>query len=221
MGTFIRALPGGPKKVAAQAVFERLREEEGRARDGWRRAKAANEMTSNREELLDGAVDLRAARLGQSADDRQRLVEASATMDESQARLQNTLRMLDDTQRIGGAALEELDRQTKTLQNARGNLDEADTTLGRAGKLIRVMSKRAMANKCIMFGVIGCLVLTIILIIYFKWIKKDDYVPQVVVVTATPTPTATPMPSQSPSPSPDMLFSLKRPATRGKGVWRL
>lgn len=105
---------------------------------------------------------------------------------------------LVELQRLGAASEEEGARALARLQGQRGQLEQADTTLGRldyglsrARSLLGGMLRRALLSKAVLWGVVGVLVLAIALIIFFHWL-----LPLARAVQAL-----SPPPAPAPSPS--------------------
>ncbi len=55
----------------------------------------------------------------------------------------------------------------------RDNLAESDSNIARASRAIRTMANRNMTNKIVLVLVIFALIMTIVLIIYYKFFKKS------------------------------------------------
>lgn len=71
-------------------------------------------------------------------------------------------------QELGVSILQDLHSQRQTILRARDTLHEADDNIAKARRVLATMSRRLMANKLIMFGIIGMLVASIVLIMYVK-----------------------------------------------------
>ncbi|GFR47464.1 hypothetical protein Agub_g9191 [Astrephomene gubernaculifera] len=99
---------------------------------------------------------------------RDRMLSATARLEQSSERLQAGKKMLAETEELGSGILANLASQRETILHARDTLHGADDNISRARKILSGMSRRMLQNKLIMFGIIGFLLTGIILIIYFK-----------------------------------------------------
>jgi len=129
---------------------------------------AFGSSVSQRDELLSGgkrSVELTAEAHGQRA----RLLAANESLQTSTTRLEQTQRIVSDTEEIGVSILGDLSQQRETLQGTRDKLRGVDTDLARSRKILTSMARRAVANKFIMVGIIIALFLFIALIVYIQW----------------------------------------------------
>ncbi|KAG8465293.1 hypothetical protein KFE25_002600 [Diacronema lutheri] len=129
---------------------------------------AFGSAVSARDELLAGgkrSVELTAEAQGQRA----RLLQSTQSLGQSTTRLEQTNRIVHETEEIGSAVLLDLAQQRETLQSTRDKLRGVDTDLVRSRKILSSMARRAVANKFIMVGIILALALFIALIVYIQW----------------------------------------------------
>lgn len=75
-------------------------------------------------------------------------------------------------QELGVSILQDLHRQRQTITHSRDTLHGADDNIARARKVLSNMSRRITTNKLIMVGIILLLLTCIILVVYYKFIKK-------------------------------------------------
>lgn len=68
--------------------------------------------------------------------------------------------------------LQDLHRQRQTIGHARDTLHGADDNISRARRVLTSMSRRITTNKLIMIGIILLLLVSICLVVYYKYIKK-------------------------------------------------
>ena len=68
--------------------------------------------------------------------------------------------------------LQDLHRQRQTITHARDMLHGADDNIAKARRVLANMSRRITANKLIMIGIILLLLVSIFLVVYYKFIKK-------------------------------------------------
>ncbi|KAG2443670.1 hypothetical protein HXX76_002018 [Chlamydomonas incerta] len=129
-----------------------------------------------------------------SSAQRDRMLSATAKLEQSDERLKQGKQLLAETEALGASVLGQLQAQRETIQRSRDTLagdlgagilqnlhsqretivrsrdtlHGADDNITKARKILSSMSKRMLQNKLIMFGIIGTLLAAIILIIYFK-----------------------------------------------------
>lgn len=122
-----------------------------------------------------GASDAARAELGlggdyysTSAGQRDRMLQSTERLQKTSERLQLGKQQLAETEELGVTILGDLARQRETIIHARDTLHGADDNISKARRVLSTMSKRVMANKIIMFGISACLLLGIILIIYYR-----------------------------------------------------
>lgn len=122
-----------------------------------------------------GAGDLARAELGLAGDyystaagQRDRMLASTERLQKTSERLQVGKQQLAETEELGVSILSDLARQRETILHARDTLHGADDNISKARRVLGVMSKRIVANKIIMFAISACLLLGIILIIYYR-----------------------------------------------------
>ncbi|KAG2443669.1 hypothetical protein HXX76_002018 [Chlamydomonas incerta] len=103
-----------------------------------------------------------------SSAQRDRMLSATAKLEQSDERLKQGKQLLAETEDLGAGILQNLHSQRETIVRSRDTLHGADDNITKARKILSSMSKRMLQNKLIMFGIIGTLLAAIILIIYFK-----------------------------------------------------
>ncbi|EFJ49805.1 Qb-SNARE, VTI1-family [Volvox carteri f. nagariensis] len=99
---------------------------------------------------------------------RDRMLSASAKLEQSNDRLQTGKKLLAETEELGSGILANLAAQREVIIHSRDTLHGADDNISKARKILSNMSRRMLQNKLIMFGIIGFLLAGIIIIIYFK-----------------------------------------------------
>eukprot|EP00163_Fabomonas_tropica_P004730 TRINITY_DN1417_c0_g1_i1.p1 TRINITY_DN1417_c0_g1~~TRINITY_DN1417_c0_g1_i1.p1 ORF type:complete len:186 (-),score=42.66 TRINITY_DN1417_c0_g1_i1:227-784(-) len=125
---------------------------------------------ADREALFQGHDDYHVT----SMDQRTRLLAATERLDDSTRRLDDTHSTVLQTEQLGVDILSTLHGQRQQLEGTRDNLRRADENIGRSGRILRSMARRVITNKIIIAFIILVLLASIMLIIYFKWIKKDS-----------------------------------------------
>jgi len=104
-------------------------------------------------------------------DQRRKLIENTGRVDESTQRLMNAHRIAIETEDIGASVVNELSSQKQTLLRTRDNLNLIDENMTRSRRILSAMSRRIITNNFILVGIILILLLAIILVSYFKWIR--------------------------------------------------
>ncbi|GIL75419.1 hypothetical protein Vretimale_8053 [Volvox reticuliferus] len=99
---------------------------------------------------------------------RDRMLSATAKLEQSNDRLQTGKKLLAETEELGSGILANLAAQRETIVHSRDTLHGADDNISKARKILTNMSRRMLQNKLIMFGIIGFLLAGIAIIIYFK-----------------------------------------------------
>ena len=67
--------------------------------------------------------------------------------------------------------LQDLHRQRETIGHAHDTLHGVDDNISRARRVLASMSRRLLTNKVVMLGIILLLVASIVLVVYYKFIK--------------------------------------------------
>jgi vesicle transport through interaction with t-SNAREs protein 1 len=75
-------------------------------------------------------------------------------------------------QELGVSILQDLHRQRQTITHARDTLHVADDNISKARRVLANMSRIITTNKLIMVGIILLLLVSIFLVVYYKFIKK-------------------------------------------------
>ena len=87
---------------------------------------------------------------------------------EQHAKLEQGKRTALEAEGVAIETMKNLQGQREQLERASYNNRDIADNLSRSNKLITTMTKRAIANKAIMFGVIALMVLLMIFIVYMK-----------------------------------------------------
>ena len=74
-------------------------------------------------------------------------------------------------QELGVSILQDLHRQRETITHAHTTLHGADDNIAKARRTLASMSRRVLTNKLIMYGIMGLLLASIVLVIYYKFIR--------------------------------------------------
>uniref|UniRef100_A0A061QTF3 Vesicle transport through interaction with t-SNAREs 1 n=1 Tax=Tetraselmis sp. GSL018 TaxID=582737 RepID=A0A061QTF3_9CHLO len=103
-----------------------------------------------------------------SASQRERLLSSTERLNQSSERIRQGRQTLLQTEELGASILGNLHQQRETINRAHGTLYETDDNIGRARKLLGVMSRRVTTNKVIMGLIILILVVCIFIVLYCK-----------------------------------------------------
>ncbi|CAL5224465.1 g7157 [Coccomyxa viridis] len=107
-----------------------------------------------------------------SAGQRERLLQTTDKMSKTGERITQGRQQLLETEELGVSILQDLHRQRQTISHARDTLHGADDNISRARRVLTSMSRRITTNKLIMIGIILLLLVSIFLVVYYKYIKK-------------------------------------------------
>merc|ERR1712065_116938 len=187
----IPSLSGGDKRNAIADAQSQLDEAESVPRSEANRYQAKLTecevaLAKLKKELKDAKIalpkseDARSALMGdydeeiaqRSLDQRGRLLDSTARLHRDSERIQDIQRIALETEDTGGEILSTLGENREQIKRMHSNLHVADANIGRGGRFVRTMARRTIVTRLIIAGIIIFLVLTIFLVIYFKWIKK-------------------------------------------------
>ncbi|THU94931.1 vesicle transport v-snare protein vti1 [Dendrothele bispora CBS 962.96] len=105
------------------------------------------------------------------ANERTRLLSGHERLNDASQRLQNSTRLALETEDAGADILRALVVQREQIENARGTLNNADTSIDRASGTIKKMIRQMYKQRFIIASLILVLVIVIIVILYFKLIR--------------------------------------------------
>ncbi|GAA5900275.1 hypothetical protein JCM6882_002295 [Rhodosporidiobolus microsporus] len=145
----------------------------------WRSKITTLSSQTDRDLLLSSAPSHSAYGLNVTEDDadadelssrqRQRLLQSTNTLSGSSNRLDNAHRLAAENEEIGQGVLNSLVGQRMQLTHANEQLEEADVSVGRAGKTIGKMVRLAYRQKIVIWLFVVVLLALIALILYFKF----------------------------------------------------
>ncbi|KAJ5067058.1 vesicle transport v-snare 13 [Anaeramoeba ignava] len=134
-----------------------------------RKAYEMSSYSQDRNDLFDGRSDYQV----QNLDQRQKLLQAQNTLDNSSQRLQNAHKTALQSEQIGTEILADLHQQGDTLRGAHKKLQRAEENVDKGGNIISRMFRRAVTNKIILIIIIIVLLGIIAMIVYFtRFYKK-------------------------------------------------
>ncbi|XP_010528358.1 PREDICTED: vesicle transport v-SNARE 11-like [Tarenaya hassleriana] len=133
-----------------------------------KRITTGNLNAAARDELLEaGMADTMTA----SADQRSRLMMSTERLGRTTDRVKDSRRTMLETEELGVSILQDLHSQRQSLLHAHNTLHGVDDNIGKSKKILTAMSRRMNRNKWTIGAIIVALVLSIILILYFKLAK--------------------------------------------------
>ncbi|GAA5837131.1 hypothetical protein JCM11251_005262 [Rhodosporidiobolus azoricus] len=146
---------------------------------GWRSKITTLSSQTDRDLLLSSAPSHSAYGLNVTEDDaddlpshsaaqRNRLLQSTQTLSSSSGRLDNAHRLAAENEEIGQGVLNSLVGQRMQLSHANEQLEEADVSVGRAGRTINKMVRLAYRQRIVLWIFIVVLLALVALILYFK-----------------------------------------------------
>uniref|UniRef100_F1L828 Vesicle transport through interaction with t-SNAREs homolog 1A n=1 Tax=Ascaris suum TaxID=6253 RepID=F1L828_ASCSU len=101
-----------------------------------------------------------------SLDQQDQLIENTERLERTSRRLQDTYRMVVETEQIGAEVLGDLSSQRETISRARDRLREADSDLNRSRKVLSQMIRRIIQNRLLLLVIAVLLLFSLVFIIY-------------------------------------------------------
>ena len=142
---------------------------------------------AERAELMGGAAGSGSSgNLGSS--DKARLMQTQQKLDQASESLDNTRRMVQETEQVASATVGQLHAQGQQLRDAHGQVVETTQATREARTILRRMAVQAVQNKIILILIIIILLAAIGYVAYDKFIKNHN-----------PTPAPTPAPGPGPT----------------------
>ncbi|ORY05844.1 V-snare-domain-containing protein [Basidiobolus meristosporus CBS 931.73] len=129
--------------------------------------KRISSSSGEREELLLGHTTLDLDSV--SMDQRARLLSGTERLSDSSRRLQDSHRLALETESVGVGILNDLRGQREQIQHTRDTLFAADSSIDRAGRTLKTMTRRMMTNRLLTAAIVIVLVLIIGFIVYMKF----------------------------------------------------
>ncbi|KAL8529539.1 hypothetical protein ACS0TY_006822 [Phlomoides rotata] len=130
-----------------------------------KRIVSADVNQAARDDLLESGM---ADTLMASTDQRGRLLMSTERLNKSSDRIKESRRTMLETEELGVSILQDLHQQRQSLLHAHSNLHGVDDNIGRSKRILTNMSRRMDRNKWIIGSIIVVLVISILLILYFK-----------------------------------------------------
>ena len=96
--------------------------------------------------------------------------EAASLLNHQNDLLNEALAIGYENEAIGVETHIMLNQQSEQLREAHGKISNIDSNLDTADSKLRKMTVRVFGDKFVQFGIIVCLVIIILAIIFFKWI---------------------------------------------------
>lgn len=98
---------------------------------------------------------------------RQRALDGVKQLDETDALLQNSRRLVEESHELGTATMVRIDEQTEILMRTKETVDQTHGMTKSAGRILKTMTQRYCLNKCFLYTIILVLVVANVLCIYF------------------------------------------------------
>mmetsp|Transcript_11864 Transcript_11864/g.23551 ORF Transcript_11864/g.23551 Transcript_11864/m.23551 type:complete len:211 (-) Transcript_11864:145-777(-) len=96
------------------------------------------------------------------------------TLNRSTAMLEDSRRVIAETEEIGDSVASDLEGQRSQLLNAHGRVVEIRAYMKDAKQILKNMTWRDLQQKCVLLGIIAVLILVIVLVIYYRFIKSGS-----------------------------------------------
>ncbi|XP_073060370.1 vesicle transport v-SNARE 11-like [Primulina eburnea] len=133
-----------------------------------KRIASTNLNQAARDELLEAGM---ADTLTASANQRGRLMMSTERLDNSSNRIQDSRRVMLETEELGVSLLHDLHGQRQALLHSNDTMYGVDDNISRSKKIMTNISRRMDRNKWIIGSVITVLVIAIAVVLYFKLSK--------------------------------------------------
>eukprot|EP01105_Mastigella_eilhardi_P004500 TRINITY_DN159_c0_g2_i3.p1 TRINITY_DN159_c0_g2~~TRINITY_DN159_c0_g2_i3.p1 ORF type:complete len:245 (+),score=53.80 TRINITY_DN159_c0_g2_i3:116-850(+) len=104
------------------------------------------------------------------AEEQGRIIDGTRRLDETSDRLGRIQAVSEETVEIGVNALGDLQHQHSQLENARDMLGDMDVAISRGRRILSGLWWRLMTDKIVELAIIGILLLSIFLVVFFKWL---------------------------------------------------
>jgi len=133
-----------------------------------KRITTGNGQQGAREELLESGM---ADTLVVSADQRSRLLRTTERQDKTSDRIKDSHRTMLETEELGVSIMHDLHQQRQSLLHANDTLHSVDDNIGKSRKIMGAMVRTMDRNKWIIGFIITLLVLVILVVLYFKFVR--------------------------------------------------
>ncbi|KAL6497481.1 Vesicle transport v-SNARE 13 [Orobanche hederae] len=133
-----------------------------------KRIASTNLNQAARDELLEAGMS---DTLAVSANQRERLLMSTGKLNNSSNRIQESRKVMLETEELGVSLLQDLHQQRQSLSHANNTLHGVDDNISRSRKIISNMSRRMDRNKCIIGTIVALLIIAIAVILYVKLVK--------------------------------------------------
>ncbi|KAL6521707.1 Vesicle transport v-SNARE 13 [Orobanche gracilis] len=133
-----------------------------------KRIASTNLNQAARDELLEAGMS---DTLAVSGNQRERLLMSTGKLNNSSNRIQESRKVMLETEELGVSLLQDLHQQRQFLSHANNALHGVDDNISRSRKIITNMSRRMDRNKCIIGTIVALLIIAIAVILYVKLVK--------------------------------------------------
>uniref|UniRef100_A0A6U4L7W0 t-SNARE coiled-coil homology domain-containing protein n=1 Tax=Phaeomonas parva TaxID=124430 RepID=A0A6U4L7W0_9STRA len=158
----------GPVKKSCQQKLERYRNDLGSLKREIERARLTGGGARQA-----GEVSLAPSQGGMSAQRAQMMLETNDILDESTAQLEQTRRVIADTEQVGDNIMSNLEEQKETLVRAHDDVRETRGITREAQRVLRMMGNRALMHTLCLYVVILILLALIGVVINYGFVNKD------------------------------------------------
>lgn len=107
-----------------------------------------------------------------AAQQRSRLLGVRSSVDGTSDRLNNALRLAEESEMIGRETMFALSEQGDQLRRTHDKVMDVDENMDRARRVLVGISRRVVTNKILLLLVILLLIVAILAVVYIKWIRK-------------------------------------------------
>jgi len=159
--------------------------------------KAASQTGTRKELFGGGDVEAWGAQIDKSEyDQRNRLLDGHDKLQRQEQRLREARSLADNAENMGADTLQSMKGQHEQLQNTKNRLDDVNSDVKRARKILASMGRRIVTNKLILIFIIIVLLGATGFVIYWRWvhIAKSS--------SPSPAPTAPIAPTVAPTVAP-------------------
>eukprot|EP01114_Cavostelium_apophysatum_P006537 TRINITY_DN1789_c0_g1_i1.p1 TRINITY_DN1789_c0_g1~~TRINITY_DN1789_c0_g1_i1.p1 ORF type:complete len:253 (+),score=59.11 TRINITY_DN1789_c0_g1_i1:169-927(+) len=132
-------------------------------------------QSNDRADLLAGLRVNADKVMAASMDQRERLLSQNDRLEKLDDELDSTISIALDTVKVGEDTLNRMDQQTDQIRGFKGTLRDIEAQLGKANKIMKVMARRAWANKVILIVIALVLLAAIGIIIYVKYFSGGSH----------------------------------------------
>ena len=121
-------------------------------------------------ELFGSKYSIMADKGGGGDGDARNTWDVASSLNRSTALLENSMRVISDTEAIGDSVASDMESQRSQLMNAHEKVAEMRIFTGDARAILRRMGNRATMEKCALITIIFGLLISIGLVVYYRFL---------------------------------------------------